>query len=129
MNILLTSVGRRAYMVKYFKEVVGESGQVHVSNSDDKTVAFHYADKSVVTPLIYNSEYIPFLLKYCKDMNRLKRRKKMSTMTSMLWRSRQQTFWRTATQMPIWIRFIIWAVRVGELVPKRIFVREQRNGL
>ena len=67
MNILLTSVGRRAYMVKYFKEVVGESGQVHVSNSDDKTVAFHYADKSVVTPLIYNSEYIPFLLKYCKD--------------------------------------------------------------
>lgn len=67
MNILLTSVGRRAYMVKYFKDVVGSDGQVHVSNSDDKTVAFHYADKSVVSPLIYSEEYIPFLLDYCKN--------------------------------------------------------------
>ena len=67
MNVLLTSVGRRAYMVKYFKEAVGEEGQVHVSNSDDKTVAFHYADKSVISPLIYDENYIPFLLEYCKE--------------------------------------------------------------
>lgn len=67
MNVLLTSVGRRAYMVKYFKEVLGENGQVHVCNSDDLTVAFHYADKSVVSPLIYDDNYIPFLLNYCKD--------------------------------------------------------------
>lgn len=67
MNVLLTSVGRRAYMVKYFKEVLGGNGEVHVSNSDDKTVAFHYADKSVITPLIYSDEYIPFLLKYCRE--------------------------------------------------------------
>lgn len=67
MNILLTSVGRRAYMVKYFKDVLGEDGQVHACNSDDKTVAFHYADKAVVSPLIYSEEYIPFLLKYCRE--------------------------------------------------------------
>ncbi len=67
MNVLLTSVGRRAYMVKYFKEVLGDSGQVHVCNSDDKTVAFHYADKSVISPLIYDDNYIPFLLDYCKE--------------------------------------------------------------
>ena len=67
MNVLLTSVGRRAYMVKYFKEAVGEGGQVHVCNSDDKTVAFHYADKSVISPLIYDDNYIPFLLDYCKE--------------------------------------------------------------
>lgn len=66
MNILLTSVGRRAYLVKYFKDVLGAEGQVHVSNSDDLTVAFHYADKSVITPLIYDENYIPFLLDYCK---------------------------------------------------------------
>lgn len=66
MNILLTSVGRRAYMVKYFKEALGEGGQVHVCNSDDLTVAFHYADKSVISPLIYDDNYIPFLLNYCK---------------------------------------------------------------
>ena len=69
MNILLTSIGRRAYMVKYFKEVVGESGQVHVCNSDDKTVAFHYAEKSFISPLIYNENYIPCLLDYCKTNN------------------------------------------------------------
>ena len=67
MNVLLTSVGRRAYMVKYFKEVLGDNGQVHVCNSDDKTVAFHYADKSVISPLIYDENYIPFLLNYCKE--------------------------------------------------------------
>ena len=64
MNVLLTSVGRRAYMVKYFKEVLGRDGQVHVCNSDDKTVAFHYADRAVVSPLIYSDEYVPFLLNY-----------------------------------------------------------------
>ena len=51
MNILITSVGRRAYLVKYFKEVEGVK-EVHVSNSDDLSVAFKYADKSVVSPLI-----------------------------------------------------------------------------
>lgn len=67
MNVLLTSVGRRAYMVKYFKKAVGENGQVHVCNSDNLTVAFHYADKSVISPLIYDDNYIPFLLNYCRE--------------------------------------------------------------
>lgn len=67
MNILLTSVGRRAYLVKYFKEVVGKLGQVHVCNSDDLTIAFKYADKSVISPLIYDENYIPFLIDYCKN--------------------------------------------------------------
>lgn len=67
MNVLLTSVGRRAYMVKYFKDALGSDGQVHVCNSDDLTVAFHYADKAVVSPLIYSEEYIPFLLNHCKE--------------------------------------------------------------
>lgn len=66
MNVLLTSVGRRAYMVKFFKNAIGQSGSVHVCNSDDKTVAFHYADYSVISPLIYDENYIPFLLDYCK---------------------------------------------------------------
>lgn len=65
MNILLTSVGRRAYMVKYFKDVI--DGEVHVCNSDDKTVAFQYADHSVISPLIYDEDYIPFLLRYCEE--------------------------------------------------------------
>ena len=65
MNILLTSVGRRSYLIKYFKQV-SDVGSVHVSNSEE-TVAFHYADKSVVSPMIYDDAYIPFLLDYCKE--------------------------------------------------------------
>ncbi len=53
-------------MVKYFQKTLGGSGEVHVCNSDDRTVAFHYADKSIVSPLIYSDEYIPFLLNYCE---------------------------------------------------------------
>lgn len=67
MNILITSVGRRAYIVKYFKNALGENGLVHVSNSNDTSIAFKYADKSVVSPLIYDNNYIPFLLDYCKN--------------------------------------------------------------
>ena len=67
MNILITSVGRRAYMVKYFKEVLGENGEVHVCNSNDKSIAFKYADKKIISPLIYDEKYIPFLVKYCKE--------------------------------------------------------------
>lgn len=32
MNVMLTSVGRRAYLVKYFKEVLGNDGKVFVCN-------------------------------------------------------------------------------------------------
>ncbi len=53
-------------MVKYFKEVLGNAGKVYVSNSDDKSIAFKYADKKVISPLIYDKNYIPFLLDYCK---------------------------------------------------------------
>lgn len=67
MNILLTSVGRRAYMVQYFQEALNGKGKVHVCNSDDTTVAFQYADKCVVSPLIYDPQYIPFLLDYCQN--------------------------------------------------------------
>lgn len=66
MNILLTSVGRRTYLVNYFKEAIGNDGKVHVSNSSPITPAFQEADYSIVTPLIYDQEYIPFLLSYCE---------------------------------------------------------------
>lgn len=65
MNVLLTSVGRRAYMVNYFKEALANEGEVHAANSVE-TYAMKIADKSVLTPLIYEGNYIDFLLEYCK---------------------------------------------------------------
>lgn len=67
MNILLTSAGRRSYLVQYFKEALKGSGLVHAANSSALSTAFLYADKTVVTPLIYDDNYIPFLLTYCTE--------------------------------------------------------------
>lgn len=69
MNILLTSVGRRGYLVQYFKEALNGDGKVFVSNSDANSPAFKYADEHVVSPLIYDERYIDFLLDYCKKNN------------------------------------------------------------
>ncbi|MFK4785479.1 ATP-grasp domain-containing protein [Fusobacterium sp. MFO224] len=67
MNILLTSVGRRSYLVKYFKEALNGEGKVFVSNSDNMTPSFEFADGAVVTPLIYDENYINFLKNYCLE--------------------------------------------------------------
>ncbi len=68
MNILLTSAGRRTYLVNYFKEALdmaGLSGTVHAANSQVSPALFA-ADRQTVTPLIYDKAYIPFLLDYCR---------------------------------------------------------------
>jgi carbamoyl-phosphate synthase large subunit len=64
MNLLLTSVGRRAYMVSYFKEALKGNGLVHAANSEF-TFAMQEADQAVLTPLIYDEDYIGFLINYC----------------------------------------------------------------
>ncbi|WP_407675617.1 ATP-grasp domain-containing protein [Peribacillus glennii] len=51
-------------MVRFFKEVINE-GVIHIANSSNNSTAMQYADKCVVTSLIYDRSYIPFLLKYC----------------------------------------------------------------
>lgn len=67
MNILLTSAGRRSYMVKYFKDALGSEGKVYTGNSSAISAAFLAADQSVITPLIHDPGYIPFLYEYCEQ--------------------------------------------------------------
>ena len=69
MNILLTSAGRRGYMVNYFKKALNGTGKVHVGNCDENAVSFIYADESIVTPPIYDNNYIEFLIQYCVNKN------------------------------------------------------------
>lgn len=66
MNILLTSVGRRTYMVSYFKDALKGIGKVHAANSH-KTHAMNMADQWVITPYIHTAGYVDFLLSYCID--------------------------------------------------------------
>ncbi len=68
MNILLTSAGRRTYLVNYFKKALTGKGLVHASNSV-MTYTLSQADKYVITPAIYDTSYIDFLLKYCVKEN------------------------------------------------------------
>ncbi|WP_037373241.1 ATP-grasp domain-containing protein [Salinimicrobium xinjiangense] len=65
MNILLTSAGRRTYMVDYFKKALNGNGKVFAANSHFSP-ALNVADDYVITPLIYDENYISFLLEYVK---------------------------------------------------------------
>lgn len=66
INILFTSVGRRSYLIKYFREALGGMGKIYATNSIEHSTAFKYVDDHAVSPLIYSEEYIPFLLDCCK---------------------------------------------------------------
>lgn len=66
MNILLTSAGRRTYLVNYFKEALSGKGLVYASNSI-LTYTLQQADGYVLTPQIYDDNYIDFLLEFCKN--------------------------------------------------------------
>lgn len=66
MEILFTSVGRRGYLLRYFKEAMKGAGSIHAANSDGNAPAFLAADHTVVTPLIHDPGYIDHLLDYCR---------------------------------------------------------------
>ena len=70
MNILLTSVGRRAYIIDYLRDIykrLGLVGNIIATNSDMNTTAMSVADKAFESPIIYDEKYIPFLLEICKS--------------------------------------------------------------
>lgn len=66
MNILLTSVGRRTYLIDYFKEAMCEEGKVFALNNT-YTYSLSHADGYVIAPSIYDDNYIDFVIGYCKD--------------------------------------------------------------
>jgi len=66
MNILLTCVGRRNYLVDYFKEALHPlGGKVHAFNSDSNSAALWQADFPVLSPFADEAEYPGFLESYC----------------------------------------------------------------
>lgn len=66
MDILITSVGRRSYIVEYFKKELAGTGKVHACNSA-YTLGMKAADESFIAPEIYSDEYIDTLINYCKE--------------------------------------------------------------
>ena len=69
MNLLLTSIGRRGLIVKYFKRELEKAGGGKVFTTDcDKTApAIHLSDGFFLTPRVTEDNYIPTLIEICKD--------------------------------------------------------------
>lgn len=68
MNILLTSVGRRSYLVEYFKEAFNGERLIYTSNSE-MTYPMKLSDGYFISPLIYQDEYVHEIIKFCKKKN------------------------------------------------------------
>jgi len=66
MNVLLTSVGRRAYLVDYFKEALGDSGKVIATNTVAETTGMFAADDAIVVPAAKDPAFVDSLLDVCQ---------------------------------------------------------------
>ena len=66
MNILLSSVGRRGYLVKYFKAALGSAGQVWGADNNPCSPAFTYCDGRTIVPEVNKGHYVQSLLDICQ---------------------------------------------------------------
>ena len=69
MNVLLTSVGRRSYLVEYFRQALHGRGKVICSNMYAHAAGMYAADKAVVTPPSCDKNYVPQVIDICRQYN------------------------------------------------------------
>lgn len=69
MNILFTCAGRRTYLLKYFKEQLGEDGKIIATDMQLSAPALTAADVKIQVPAVYADDYIDRTLKICMDNN------------------------------------------------------------
>ena len=67
MNVLLTSAGRRNYLVEYFQDVLRGRGQVFAADAKASAPALQEADGTLLVPPIGNRYYVEALLEFCAD--------------------------------------------------------------
>ena len=65
-NVLLSSVGRRAYLVRYFQQALGGYGLVIATNCISETTGMLAADISEVVPSGQDPAFIDALLDVCQ---------------------------------------------------------------
>ncbi len=66
MNILLSSVGRRNYLVSYFQEALKGKGKVLAIDADPNAPALQAADEAFVAPRFNDPNYLKFVLDICR---------------------------------------------------------------
>lgn len=62
MNILFTCVGRRNYLLRYFRETMSPSDCIIACDMQASAPGLTEADKAFLMPSIYDELYVPFLL-------------------------------------------------------------------
>lgn len=69
MNILITSIGQRGYLIDHFRESAhGEFG-IYAADATKYAPALQNADRAFVVPMAKDPEYFTRLLQICKDHN------------------------------------------------------------
>lgn len=69
MNILVLSAGTRNKIIQYFKQAVGGKGKIIATDMSATAPAIYEADKYYIVPGMWESSYLPEILKICKDEN------------------------------------------------------------
>ena len=67
MNILLSCVGRRTYLVEYFRHELQGKGLIYGADESSFAPALKNCDKSFIVPSVHSNNYIDKLLNICKD--------------------------------------------------------------
>jgi carbamoyl-phosphate synthase large subunit len=67
VNVLLTSAGRRGYLVEYFREAVAPDGRVIAANCVANTPGMLAADASCVVPKGGDPNFVDALLQVCQE--------------------------------------------------------------
>ena len=62
LNILLTSVGRRNYLVDYFREALDGSGYVVGVDMSNSAPALAACDRAHIVPSVFSEEYVDELI-------------------------------------------------------------------
>lgn len=68
-NILFTCAGRRTYLLKYFKEQLGDEGKIIGADMQLSAPALSAADVKEKVPAVYADDYIDRILDICRRNN------------------------------------------------------------
>ncbi len=64
-NVLLSSVGRRSYLIDYFRQSVYGRGKIVVCNSEMNSVVIKTYAGSILSPRVTSQNYISFMREVC----------------------------------------------------------------
>lgn len=65
MNILFSTVGRRGYLVNFFRESLGQNDSIYGSDSSPHAPGLAYCDHKIIFPKVTSHGYVERVINYC----------------------------------------------------------------